>query len=503
MRTGFCFQPGRFGQNGNRNEQSWLAEGQRACSPVPPQGPTPDYRAPVDPTAPDASGMSPQGYCRENLAGTHETCQRARVYLGKNCFSCARTDMLWPLANSGLTRAAAPARPALLTDPPDTLSSSISTRKQDAPEGCANEKLFSAPDGPFSGSSQWIRHQKDESRGGFLAGGNGELRGKTSSRSSGGAKAGFAPQSFQGDQAGAGPPLNGHQSDCSGTSPPPSAVAERTGSSYSICPPSSPQPSPPCSNSKSWEKQLFVSEGVQRVSHSPSFAPAHGCDSFHSSESSLLLPEDKRDRGEESLSRSPHRCRVGSSTADHNVTSYLPLCATGTKSEDALPAVRSALTSPHRRSWRRLLSWSPGSSERKEEDIHRNRSLQVVNGNRGNSSAAPQHGFKCPGEVVKPAPLAEPQVPPSSEKGTEPSSPPACAEGGSGSALDEVTAYERDILLVDVTQDDAELFENVPQKSVLKLGPVRFSEDLKCRPLGRGTKHQLNSNGAPVELGQR
>ncbi|XP_035491055.2 uncharacterized protein topaz1 isoform X3 [Scophthalmus maximus] len=48
--------------------------------------------------------------------------------------------------------------------------------------------------------------------------------------------------------------------------------------------------------------------------------------------------------------------------------------------------------------------------------------------------------------------------------------------------LDEVTAYEQDILLVDVIQDDPELFENLPEKSLLKLGPARVCEAPKPRP---------------------
>ncbi|XP_055081349.1 uncharacterized protein topaz1 [Periophthalmus magnuspinnatus] len=41
-------------------------------------------------------------------------------------------------------------------------------------------------------------------------------------------------------------------------------------------------------------------------------------------------------------------------------------------------------------------------------------------------------------------------------------------------ALDEIEAYEQDILLVDVFRDDPDLFENLPQKSILKLGPVKM-----------------------------
>uniref|UniRef100_A0A667XAY7 Protein TOPAZ1 n=1 Tax=Myripristis murdjan TaxID=586833 RepID=A0A667XAY7_9TELE len=42
--------------------------------------------------------------------------------------------------------------------------------------------------------------------------------------------------------------------------------------------------------------------------------------------------------------------------------------------------------------------------------------------------------------------------------------------------LDEFTAYEQDILLVDVIQDDPDLFGNVPKQSLLRLGPTRVSE---------------------------
>ncbi|KAG8005077.1 Testis-and ovary-specific PAZ domain-containing protein 1, partial [Nibea albiflora] len=49
--------------------------------------------------------------------------------------------------------------------------------------------------------------------------------------------------------------------------------------------------------------------------------------------------------------------------------------------------------------------------------------------------------------------------------------------------LDEFTAYEQDILLVDVIQDDPELFENLPQESLLKLGPNRVTETPKTKTL--------------------
>ncbi|XP_014904340.1 uncharacterized protein topaz1 isoform X1 [Poecilia latipinna] len=49
--------------------------------------------------------------------------------------------------------------------------------------------------------------------------------------------------------------------------------------------------------------------------------------------------------------------------------------------------------------------------------------------------------------------------------------------------LDEVTAYEQDILLVDVVQEDPELFENLPEKSLLNLGPVRDTAPPKKKPI--------------------
>uniref|UniRef100_A0A669EFQ8 Protein TOPAZ1 n=1 Tax=Oreochromis niloticus TaxID=8128 RepID=A0A669EFQ8_ORENI len=48
--------------------------------------------------------------------------------------------------------------------------------------------------------------------------------------------------------------------------------------------------------------------------------------------------------------------------------------------------------------------------------------------------------------------------------------------------LDELTAYEQDILLVDVMQDDPELFDNLPDQSLLKLGPTRAAEAPGTKP---------------------
>ncbi|XP_067467521.1 protein TOPAZ1 isoform X3 [Thunnus thynnus] len=69
--------------------------------------------------------------------------------------------------------------------------------------------------------------------------------------------------------------------------------------------------------------------------------------------------------------------------------------------------------------------------------------------------------------------------------------------------LDEFTAYEQDILLVNVIQDDPELFDKLPQKSVLKLGPTRVSEVPKIRPTGVVKMLLPRTNEASVKSEQR
>ncbi|KAM8840358.1 uncharacterized protein topaz1 isoform 2-T2 [Spinachia spinachia] len=59
------------------------------------------------------------------------------------------------------------------------------------------------------------------------------------------------------------------------------------------------------------------------------------------------------------------------------------------------------------------------------------------------------------------------------------------------SALDEIAAYEQDILLVDVIQDDPELFENMPEQSLLKLGPIRVPVAPVAKPTGAGRTPSL------------
>ncbi|XP_073318978.1 uncharacterized protein topaz1 isoform X2 [Pagrus major] len=65
--------------------------------------------------------------------------------------------------------------------------------------------------------------------------------------------------------------------------------------------------------------------------------------------------------------------------------------------------------------------------------------------------------------------------------------------------LDEFTAYEHDILLVDVIQEDPELFENLTQESVLKLGPARVTQAPRNRPVAVVKKLLPRTDGAQFE----
>lgn len=68
--------------------------------------------------------------------------------------------------------------------------------------------------------------------------------------------------------------------------------------------------------------------------------------------------------------------------------------------------------------------------------------------------------------------------------------------------LDEITAYEHDILLVDVIQNDLELFVEPPKKSLLRLGPARGSKaPNKTAPAA--VRVSFAVGGAPGKMAQR
>lgn len=466
------------------------------------------------PTHSDVPGTSSGVVC-QNI---EDTCQRARAYFRKTSSSCARTDMPWPLPNSGLTRAshtATPACPAPPADPTDTVGSPIRPNNQDAQRGYTSETL-GAPEGSSSGPAQCIHHKKDERRDSE----NGELVRNISSRSPDSTNVGFTPNSLQAETQ-PSPPSDGHgressddvnsplhtdhQCDHSRTPLFPFTVLsdmESTNSLYSISPSlfqsgevrsiSLVGLSSPCSLTGPLENHLFFSKDARMDSFNSS-----------SSESSLLLPQYKRESDEEPLSSLPkllpHFERSISDDEDNIL--YSLLYETCRETDNALPPILSPITSPKRP------SWSPGSSYgmEPEEDTYSHEPPQLVN--EKEISGVDQGS----GEVLNPAPPTEPQFSPSNHNGAKRSSPSTGASDNGdqtcayicADALDEVTAYKQDILLVDVTQDDAELFENLPQASLLNLGPVRVSEDLKCKPVKAAKKQQPLSDRLQVELGHR
>ncbi|CAJ1083728.1 uncharacterized protein topaz1 isoform X13 [Xyrichtys novacula] len=77
------------------------------------------------------------------------------------------------------------------------------------------------------------------------------------------------------------------------------------------------------------------------------------------------------------------------------------------------------------------------------------------------------------------------------------------AEENKQGVLDEFTAYEQDILLVDVSQDDPDLFNNLPQESLLKLGPTRLTEASNTKPGNMVKAQLLRKDRASVDFEQR
>ncbi|KAK5621371.1 hypothetical protein CRENBAI_008373 [Crenichthys baileyi] len=76
------------------------------------------------------------------------------------------------------------------------------------------------------------------------------------------------------------------------------------------------------------------------------------------------------------------------------------------------------------------------------------------------------------------------------------------AEEQQSAILDELTAYEQDILLLDVMQEDPELFKNLPEKSLLKLGPVRDTPPPK-KNLTSTIKISAKTDRSPLVFEQR
>uniref|UniRef100_A0A3B4T6X0 Protein TOPAZ1 n=1 Tax=Seriola dumerili TaxID=41447 RepID=A0A3B4T6X0_SERDU len=312
---------------------------------------------------------------------------------------------------------------------------------------------------------------------------------------------------------------------------------------------------------KAVQEPLFYCEETQMTlcgsSPRSSSVPTNYSESFHSCESSLLLPQDEQGSDKEMfIDRSPPILEPYHNTSP---TSYISkeLFVENNSNEFMLPPLLSPVTSPERDSCTSFLPQSQYSSDEEEEEEEKNKHTrspghympQISNGNHQSWEESPDHHqYEEPGneelegvssKLKSPSShgsvgdlsdameeesqdetdnkddleqgnggsrqvpfdpkiktnltsgvLTEPRSSPSSDEGQQsardedddPSeivdserdeSKAEAAGGTQTNILDEFTAYEQDILLVDVVQDDPELFEKVPKKSLLKLGPTR------------------------------
>nr|XP_019946442.1 PREDICTED: testis- and ovary-specific PAZ domain-containing protein 1 isoform X2 [Paralichthys olivaceus] len=277
------------------------------------------------------------------------------------------------------------------------------------------------------------------------------------------------------------------------------------------------------------------------------FFSLHNCDSCHSCQSFLLLPQGRQegDKEKEILTdRSPPKLEpyYNQSPMNHNYavtfgrgSSSLQnitkeKCGETNSNEFLLPPLLSPVASPQ---WHLLRSSLPQRQCCLEEEMKNDNSKhttlpgyhmpQIGEGdhqNGGENFDRHQHEghaneemegasskFKTMNDDFREGSqdnidyeddveqsdrsLSEPCSSPSSDEGSpsetvgsERHKTEAEAAGGTDSSLlDEFTAYERDILLVNVIPDP-ELFENLPEESLLKLGPTRVSDAPKTRPAG-------------------
>lgn len=585
----------------------------------------------------DAAQMSSELFCHGNQGETDElessTCQRVRVYLRKNHCSCARAYMSWPFSNSAripTTHALTSPCPAETIDPSLNSDAPVNQNKPGTASSCTNGMPRNAPKGPVTDKTQQVsQNNRKRERDGesVVAGRNGKRRGNMSSYSPGCSGVNFVPYSVEAEDYQADPkgelaadrasasslPINGMQTDRSASTPSPSAIGLSDWDAVAVLSPMSSASTAsglsglsatPCLLRPSsflpmkasvdltdaslrscvvdaGEKSSLGCEEAQTTSYSFSSGPLHDSDSVQSCDSSLLLPQDKRESDEELVSdRCPPQLEPYYNTRPINCS----LGKENSETEFMPPPVLSPVTSPHGCARTSLLLHGRGYSAESEE-INRGSckhnispgcyESQFVNGSNTNS----KDGIEWEGIPTNFKPVTAPRGPQASpsndgdqedsevesqddtdrEGGAEqgekkygplPSgsklkaafntgvlrehhSSPASdeedddgAEGWSSSKvargeekgqseeegaagdtkhgiLDEFTAYEQDILLVDVILDDPELFGNLPQESLLKLGPDRVTETPESRPVRVGDNMTLRSHGAPPNVEKR
>lgn len=572
----------------------------------------------------DAAQMSSGLFCQGNQGDTDElessTCQRVRVYLRKNHYSCARTYMSWPFSNSvriPTTHALTSLSPAGPIDESFNRDSPINQNMPGTPSSCTSGMLRNSPKSSFRDKTQQVSQNNRKRDRDGEAGRNGKRHGNMSSYSPHSSSVKFVPYSVEAQEYQADPkgelatdrvsasslPVNGMQTDRSMSTPSPSAIGPSDWDAVAVLSPMSSTSTTSGLSSlsatpfllrpssflptkvrsvdstdaslhncavKAVDKSLLCCEETQMTSCSFSSGPPHDSDSFQSCDSSLLLSQDKRESDEELVSdRCPPQLEPYYNTRPINCSLVKESIS---ETEFMPPPILSPVTSPRGCARTSLLLQSRGYSGDNEE-ISKGffkhcistgcYKSQIVNGSNTNSKddiewqgtttnfkpvtpprgpqsspsndedqddseAESQDETDCEGgaeqgkKKYEPVPsdselkaafntgvLREHYSSPSSDEddgGAEGWSSSEVARGeekghyeeeaagdAKHSILDEFTAYEQDILLVDVSLDDPELFGNLPQESLLKLGPDRVTETPESRPV-RVWKNMMQSS---------
>nr|XP_057903560.1 protein TOPAZ1 isoform X2 [Doryrhamphus excisus] len=399
------------------------------------------------------------------------TCQRVRVYIRKPHYSCARTDMPWPLSDIGATLSthaklseAATKRwlSTLYHDSLGSLRCQSSDLHQEA----------SLADGAGHKSSENICDVKESTVG---------------------VPSVFATFSTATQQLDSGTNIQSVPPSTSSNSLTPSP-AELCLSDWQMSPPvSAPSPIP---------------SGVWSWGSSPSIL-AWTPDTQSSHQSSLLLCQEIGPNG----SSMPLNCDTPPARDKSDEG-----CEESILREDLLPPLLSPFGSPQTNFPRQSLTLDKDEMNTLlpqvvmnglvNQDLAR---LEVVSCDFG---SLPDHTPREPSpcrvrDVDKGSDpeASESQGTPSDrtpneDHSTEPSSSSSTqGQPTSGDAwpcvLDELTAYQQDILLVNVCQDDTELFENLPDESLLKLGPAR----VQVNPMTTyGVPQTVKQRSTPVNI---
>lgn len=543
------------------------------------------------------------------------TCQRVRVYFRKIKFSCARTYMPWPFSNSDCSLTA---NASTTTCPADS-----SPIDQSGALSSQTKALLNA----FSDSTNQASHQSKEKQEENER--NRKRLGHISSYSPDSTEAQESLPNQLSDtailsissQCGSGPhaatvsasstPVNEPETNCSVSPPSPSALGLSgwetvttlsatsspflsATSSFLLKKVKDVELADAHSTSTSPTSPKFMLETVEKLQmfqnscHSP---PSPNSDSAHSCDSSLILPQDKRDFDEDFFSdRSSPKLDPCYSTTPCNHECGIPTehCVEANSDEFMLLPLLSPVHSPQQHLRTSFLPQSQGCSveEWVNKDLSKHKmspephTSQIMNGscqscgeyehcneeldgissefqtrstlssvgdiNDGNEDESQKEtDYKDDVEqdnrsseqvllhpevktILTSGVLSEPCSSPSSNKdddgvfnhegqtcfareiesslsdkaGNEEDTAEAAGDS-QPNVLDEFTAFEQDILLVDVIQDDPELFENLPEQGLLKLGPTRVSEALKTRPAGLLKSLSPMIDGASLQFKRR